>query len=307
MDMQAIHREFNMFLSAVKGLSPLTVEAYTRDIHKFTLFVGDKGLDISGVDYDALMLYFLHLRRKEGLQGRTLARHMASLRIFFDYLSEHKYIAVNPAELLENPRLPKSLPRVLSEGEVEALLDSPAAGSKLGERDRALLELMYAAGLRVSEAVTLKPFDFDPQTDILKVWGKGDKQRIVPLHNTASAVLARYLQTWRPLFNPLEDRIFLNRSGRGLTRQGVWKMVKKYAAKIGITRHLSPHTLRHSFATHLLDGGADLRTVQILLGHTDIAATEIYTHVQSQRLIDMHRKYHPRSRAGTGFGAQESP
>lgn len=295
MDIKTIRKEFVMFLSAVKGLSPLTVEAYTRDIDKFAEFLREKGQNLRDVTFDILMLYFLHLRGHEKLQGRSMARHMASLRVFFDYLAEENHICGNPAELLENPRLPKSLPHVLSPEEVETLLSAPSTGAKLGERDRAMLELMYAAGLRVSEVINLKPYDFDPQTDILKVWGKGEKQRVIPLHNIASQILGGYLHVWRPRFYPREERIFLNRSGKGLTRQGVWKMIKKHARRAGINKHLSPHTLRHSFATHLLDGGADLRTVQILLGHADIAATEIYTHVQSRRLIEMHRKYHPRS------------
>ena len=290
------YSEFKMYLAAVKGLSPLTVEAYTRDSKKFMNFMREKGLNLNSVTSDSLMLYFLQLRRNEHLQGRSLARHMASLRVFFNFLSTQEYIDQNPAKLLENPRLPKSLPKILSQKEVERLLLVPGRGTKLGERDRAMLELMYAAGLRVSEVIALKVYDFDQQTDMLKIWGKGDKQRIIPLHDLASEILSTYLNNWRSRFNPREDHIFLNRSGMGLTRQGVWKLVKKYALTAQIKKHLSPHTLRHSFATHLLEGGADLRTVQILLGHADITATEIYTHVQSRRLIDMHQKFHPRSR-----------
>jgi len=288
--------EFKMYLAAVKGLSPLTVEAYTRVTKKFMNFMQEKGLDLNAVTSDSLMLYFLQLRRNEHLQGRSLARHMASLRVYFNFLSIHAYIDQNPAKLLENPRLPKSLPKILSQNEVERLLSVPGRGNKLGERDRAMLELMYAAGLRVSEVIALKVFDFDQQTDLLKIWGKGDKQRIIPLHDLASEILSTYLNNWRARFNPREDHIFLNRSGMGLTRQGVWKLVKKYALEARIKKHLSPHTLRHSFATHLLEGGADLRTVQILLGHADITATEIYTHVQGRRLIEMHQKFHPRSK-----------
>lgn len=296
MNSEMLNKEFSMYLSAVKGLSPLTVDAYSRDISKFFEFLKEKNIEIEAVTSDFLILYFLFLRRESKLQGRSLARHMASLRVFFNFLIENNYIAHNPSELLENPRLPKALPQILTEEEINMLLAAPRSGSQLGERDRAMLELMYAAGLRVSEVITIKPFDFDPQADLLKVWGKGEKQRVVPLHDLASKILENYLHYWRPRFRPIEERMFLNRSGKGLTRQGVWKVVKKYAQKCGIEKELSPHTLRHSFATHLLEGGGDLRTVQILLGHSDITATEIYTHVQSQRLLDIHRKFHPRSK-----------
>jgi integrase/recombinase XerD len=154
---------------------------------------------------------------------------------------------------------------------------------------------MYAAGVRVSELCGLRPLDFDPQSDFLRIWGKGAKERIVPVHALAAKLLQAYLTSWRPLFKPQQDRIFLNRSGRGLTRQGVWKIVRKHAEAVGLTVPISPHTLRHTFATHLLEGGANLRTVQTLLGHEDINATEIYTLVQKRRIFEMHQKYHPRS------------
>jgi len=158
-----------------------------------------------------------------------------------------------------------------------------------------MLELLYAAGLRVSELVQMKPFDFDPQVGVLRIFGKGSKERLIPIHYAAQEFLQNYLQSWRGQFKPVQDAVFLNRSGKGLTRQAVWKAIKRHALTAGITRNVSPHTFRHSFATHLLEGGADLRTVQLLLGHADIAATEIYTHVQAGRLVQIHRQHHPRS------------
>ena len=204
-------------------------------------------------------------------------------------------MAENPAKLLENPRTVKRIPEVLNREEVRALLNILDLSAKLGYRDRVMLELLYGAGLRVSELISLAPLDFDGQVGALRVWGKGAKERIVPLHEQAVTFVDSYIKGWRPAFGPKEDFLFLNRSGRGLTRQGVWKLIKRHAVAAGIEKTVSPHSLRHSYATHLLEGGADLRTVQILLGHADITATEIYTHVQADRLRSIHQQYHPRT------------
>jgi len=280
-------------LLVIKGLSPKTIEAYATDLRSFQTFLTNKKYSLLKVSENILFLYLLFLRQK-GLQSRTLARHMAALRGFYNFLQEQNHIAENPARFLENPKLPRLLPKALTISEVEKLLKAPNPHTKLGFRDRTMLELIYAAGLRVSELIALKPLDYDEQAGLLKVWGKGSKQRLVPIHLTASRWLFTYLKVWRQKFSPREDNIFLNRSGKGLTRQGVWKIIKKYAKLAGLKQAVSPHTLRHSFATHLLEGGADLRTVQILLGHADISATEIYTHIQSSRLLNIHKKFHPR-------------
>jgi len=224
-----------------------------------------------------------------------MARNLSSLRGFFEFLVAERYLASSPAALLDSPKLVRKLPEVLSRDEVTALLGRPALNTSLGFRDRTMLELLYACGLRVSELVSLTAPDFDPQAGLLRVLGKGSKERYVPLHESAVSFMLSFLRQWRPLFGPKTDTVFLNRSGLGLSRQGVWKLLRRYALEAGITRPVSPHTLRHSFATHLLEGGADLRTVQILLGHSDIMATEIYTHVQSARMVALHRKFHPRS------------
>ncbi len=277
-----------------KGLSENSIASYSQDLQTLLAFLKDTSSSLEDVDDNELFLYFLNLRKK-GLTSRSLARHLSALRTFFDYLCERHNLPNNPARLLDGPKLPQKLPQLLSFQEVKDLLAQPDCSSKLGFRDRTLLEVIYAAGLRVSEACSLKPLDFDPQMGVLRIWGKGGKERLVPLHPTAQTILSTYLDTWRSHFAPKQDFVFLNRSGMRLTRQGVWKMIKRRAREAGITREISPHTLRHSFATHLLEGGADLRTVQILLGHADINATEIYTHIQSKRLLDIHRNFHPRS------------
>ena len=301
-------------LLAERGLSAHTVAAYRQDLEALGAFLnewnpsfpagGRSASPLAGLDDEALLLFVVWLRRR-GDGRRTLARRLSCLRGFFTWAVEQGLADGNPATLLDGPKLPSLLPDVLTREEAAALLDAPDPGDKLGRRDRAMLELLYAAGLRVSELIRLRPLDLDLQRGVVRVFGKGRKERLVPLHDRAVAVLDAYLVECRPLFNPAPgpegDTLFLNRSGRGLTRQGVWKLIKRYALHIGLKtgggRRLSPHTLRHSFATHLLEGGADLRTVQLLLGHSDLAATELYTHVRSDRLADVHARFHPRNRS----------
>jgi len=288
-------RSFLEHALVIKGLAHQTVAAYTEDLSTFLEFLQEKGKDVLDINDQVLLVYLMFLRRK-GLQSRSLARHMASLRGFYAYLHEQGLLKDNPAEMLENPKLPQLLPRVLSIPEVESILSQPSTGDKLGARDKTMLEMLYAAGLRVSELINLKVLDFDPQAGIIRVWGKGARERLVPLHFSCMQWLDFYLQHWRSSFSPRVDKVFINRSGKALSRQGVWKIIKKYTVMAGIKKDVSPHTLRHSFATHLLEGGADLRTVQVLLGHSDITATEIYTHVQSDRLKSAHDFFHPRSK-----------
>lgn len=290
------------YLLINKGLAENTLRAYEADISDFISFLRERlpsesGQDQPGdllrqVDERMLFLYVVHVR-KRGLGGRSLARHLSALRGFFAFAREEKELEEDPARFLENPKLVKNLPEVLSRREIEALLAAPDIGDRLGFRDRTMLELLYASGLRVSELCSLRALDFDAQTNLLRVTGKGDKERLVPMHAQAAAFLQDYIAHWRPLFNPVQTVLFLNRSGRGLSRVAVWKLVRRYANRAGITTPISPHTFRHSFATHLLEGGADLRSVQMLLGHADISATEIYTHVRQERAV--HSRYHPRS------------
>jgi len=294
---EAVHPWVDSFLEhllAVKGLSENSLRSYAADLNGFLEFWGEDLDSSHQVDEQSILLYLTYLHHK-GMSTRSVARQLSALRSFFAFLCQSSLQAHNPAELLEGPKISRSLPEVLSQQEMNRLLDQPDVHTRLGFRDRTILELMYAAGLRVTEACTLKPLDFDAQAGVLKIRGKGSKDRLVPIHPTAQSYLQTYLSAWRPLLSPQQDIIFLNRSGRGLTRQGLWKMIKRYANQACIRRNISPHTIRHSFATHLLEGGADLRSVQLLLGHADISATEIYTHVQGQRLLEVHRRFHPRS------------
>ena len=286
---------------AVRGLSPATVDSYRQDIASLASFLEESGGEnltarqaLSGLDDEQLLLFVVWLRRR-GDGKRTLARRLSCLRGFFGWCADEGLMESNPAGLLDGPKLPRVLPNVLSREEVLRLIQAPDGHSRLGRRDRAMLELMYASGLRVSELVNLRPLDLDLQRGVVRVFGKGRKERLVPMHARAVSVMEEYLSLVRPDFAPQDSRVFLNRSGKGLTRQAVWKLIRKYALEARIGRDISPHTMRHTFATHLLEGGADLRTVQMLLGHSDIAATELYTHVRSDVLEDVYRRCHPRN------------
>ncbi len=281
------------FLLVEKGLAENSMASYTLDLEAFQRYLNQEKLELKKFKVQTGLLYLMHLRRA-GLQNRSLARHLSTLRGLFAFCLREGLLTQDPLEKMDNPKLPRHLPDVLSQEEVNSLLAQPDIHDKLGFRDRTMLELLYASGLRVSELTTLKPLDLDLQAGLLRVFGKGRKERLVPIHHTVQEMLQVYLQTWRPTFRPQADALFLNRSGKALSRQGVWKMIKNRALTAGIRKPISPHTLRHSFATHLLEGGADLRTVQILLGHADILATEIYTHVQASRLKTEHRRHHPR-------------
>lgn len=279
-----------------KGLAENSLKSYAQDLSSLLSFLERRSLDLAQVTAQTLFLY-LSAKRAEGLKSRSLARHLSSLRGFFAFAEAEGLIPANPARLLPGPKLPKLLPHALPQEDMTRLLAAPDPSTTLGFRDRCMLELLYACGLRVSELNALKLGDYDPQAGTLMVLGKGDKERLVPIHHAAQALLDDYLAFRRPALRPVEEYVFLNRSGRGLSRQGVWKLVKGYAKAAGIRQEISPHTFRHSFATHLLEGGADLRTVQLLLGHADIAATEIYTQVTTGRLSGVHRRHHPRSRS----------
>lgn len=277
-----------------KGLSENTLAAYANDISDFLSFLAARSFPLEDTTDQTLFLYIVDVRRL-GLSGRSLARRLSALRGLFSFACREKVFAANPAEFLENPKFARTLPEVLTKEEMTAVLNSPDCADRLGFRDRAMLELLYACGLRASELVGLHALNFDPAANVLRVFGKGAKERLVPIHAEAARFLTDYINFWRPLFSPKEPALFLNRSGKGLTRIALWKIVQRHVQRAGILRPISPHTFRHSFATHLLEGGADLRAVQMLLGHSDISATEIYTHVQAERLAQTHRKHHPRS------------
>ena len=291
--------EYLEHLLVQKGLAENTLQAYTADLTDFAAFLEERRASFNEVNDQTLFLYIVYVRRK-GLSGRSLARRLSALRGLFAFARERGRITEDPARFLQNPKLLRDLPEVLTKAEMNSLLAVPALSDKLGFRDRTMLELLYAAGLRVSELCGLQVADFDSQTNLIRVFGKGAKERLTPIHAEAAGFLRDYLAHWRPLFGPKEPILFLNRSGKGLSRVAVWKCIKRYALEAGVRTTISPHTFRHSFATHLLEGGADLRAVQMLLGHLDIAATEIYTHVQEERLAAVHKQRHPRA---SGRGA----
>lgn len=281
-------------LLAARGLAMSTVSSYGQDASNFFLFLAELGHENTELNEELIFLYMAWLRSREN-SATTMARRLSALRSFFSFAVRHKIISENPAKLLDNPKLPFHLPEVLQQSEIALLLNIPDSSKPGGMRDRCILEMLYATGMRVSELCNLKINDLDMQRGLALVFGKGSKERLVPLHNLMLQLLEDYIKSWRPRFMPAGPFLFINRSGKGLTRQYIWKLVKKYAQQAGISSNLSPHSFRHSFATHLLEGGADLRSVQILLGHASIATTEIYTHIQAERLTRIHRQFHPRN------------
>jgi integrase/recombinase XerD len=287
--------QFYQHLGVERGLAFLTVAAYSGDLQDFWEFLGARDRTAwTAVTLDDLRDYLAALEAR-GLSARSRARRLAALRQFFRFLQREEQLSANPAELLDSPRLPRRLPKVLPEAEVTALLAAPDPSTPSGQRDAALLEVLYATGLRVSELVGLTFKQLDLRRGVVRPLGKGSKERVVPMVILAVEKLQLYLAQGRPRL--LKDKqspyIFINQRGGPLTRQGFWKILQQYALKAGV-RHLSPHTLRHSFATHLLSRGANLKVLQMLLGHANLTTTQIYTHLDAARLREMHQKAHPR-------------
>jgi integrase/recombinase XerD len=278
-----------------RGLAPLTLSAYARDLQDFWEFLEARGREQWGAVTLGDLKDYLAALEARGLAARSRARKLSALRQFFRFLEREEAVAANPAELLDSPRLPRRLPKVLGEREVETLLAAPDPATPAGQRDGALLEVLYATGLRVSELVGLTLKQLDLRRGVVRPLGKGSKERVVPMVAPAVEKLQLYLSQGRPrlLQGRQSPYVFLNRRGGKLSRQGFWKILKNYARELGV-RDLSPHTLRHSFATHLLSRGANLRVLQLLLGHADLATTQIYTHLDAARLKEIHRKAHPR-------------
>jgi integrase/recombinase XerD len=287
-------REYLHFCRIEKGLAPNSIEAYRRDLAKFACFAGAD--DTKGMSVDSLRKYLDRLRL-EGLSHRSVARHVTTLRGFFGFLQEQGDIGSNPTELLVSPKIGSSLPKYLTTGKVDALLEAPPESSATGLRDRAMLDLLYATGLRVSELVSLRVSDLDELQGVLRVIGKGNKQRLVPVGRQALESVGEYAAHQRPLLlkGRVSPYLFVTARGSCMTRQGFWKLLKSHGKSAGIFRSLSPHVLRHTFATHLLEGGADLRSVQTMLGHADIGTTQIYTHVMRSRLQQTVEQHHPRA------------
>jgi integrase/recombinase XerD len=280
-----------------RGLSGNTVDAYARDLEQFGGFVAARGVPLAAVSGGDVLAFLKH-QRERGLSARTVARRLSSLRGFYLYLVREKQVPASPLARLDSPRLWKTLPRMLTREQMETLVQAPAAAGEgpRALRDRALLEVLYATGLRVSELSGLKLGEVDLTVGYVRTVGKGSKERVVPMGGRAQQSLAEYLESGRPSLvkGGRSQHVFLNRFGRRLSRQSIWSLVKASCRRAGLPADTSPHTLRHSFATHLLEGGADLRSLQMMLGHADLATTQIYTHVTRQRLRDLVKRHHPR-------------
>jgi integrase/recombinase XerD len=287
---------FRDFLTLEQGASPRTHEAYGRDLARFAVFAKTRGAsDPVGVGARTLREYVYHLK-DVGLAPASIRRNVSAVRTYYRFLLGEGHLVRDPSERLETPKRWRTLPEVLSVDEVSLLLAAPTLDEPLAFRDRALLELAYGAGLRVSEWITLGVRDVLMEEGLVRVFGKGSKERLVPIGRSAIGAVAVYVRELRPRLERGEGKgvLLLNARGTPLTRMGAWKILRKYVDACGITKRVSPHTLRHSFATHLLEGGADLRAVQEMLGHADISTTQIYTHVDREYLRSVHKQYHPR-------------
>ncbi len=284
------------FLYWEKRLSDNTIQSYQQDLEQFVYFLEKKGISsFSQLDQD-LVEKFLRSEAKRDIAPRSLARKISALRTFFQYLIREKIIPDNLAKLVDSPRFQRKIPDILDENEIESLLNAPDLTKPIGIRDRAILELLYASGLRVSELTSLEFSHLDMENSMLRLWGKGFKERMVPFGEEAKEALNRYFQLAREqiLKGKRSRSVFVGASGRFLTRQNIWVMIKKYARKAGIEKPITPHTLRHTFATHLLENGADLRVVQEFLGHSDITTTQIYTHISKKILREAYARSFPR-------------
>lgn len=284
------------YLLIERGLSTNTIESYSSDLARYLDFLKKKRIHaLNDADATAILKHLISLRNT-GLGARSRARHLVTLRGFYRFLVEEKVIGNDPTRIIDLPKSGLKLPDVLSFKEVEQLLNTPDINKPIGSRDAAMIEVLYAAGLRVSELVNLKVHDVNLEACFVRVFGKGSKERVIPIGLYAKEKVDYYIKTFRSklLKNVASPYLFVARAGKPMTRQGFWKLLRKYGQKAGIIRKIKPHSLRHSFASHLLEGGADLRSVQIMLGHVDISTTQIYTHVVREHLKKIHEKFHPR-------------
>jgi integrase/recombinase XerD len=293
-DMQEVERFLDAMWSE-RGLADNTLAAYRADLVGLGRWLGDQHVGILRVQRDQL-LAFLAWRVQQGARPRSTARQLSSIRRFFRYMLREGHISEDPSTRIEMPKLGRPLPKSLTESEVISLLKAPDVTQALGIRDRAMLELLYATGLRVSELVSLRIDQVNLRQGIVRVLGKGKRERLVPIGEEAQTWIEKYMQDARPeiIGSQQSDYLFSTRRSDHMTRQAFWHIIKRYAQKAGISAAMSPHTLRHAFATHLLNHGADLRVVQMLLGHSDVSTTQIYTHVARERLKDLHAQHHPR-------------
>jgi integrase/recombinase XerD len=295
--MEQFVKEFISILRYEKNLSDNTAVSYQSDLKMFLEFLKAKEIaDYNDISASTLSEFF-NEQRKASLSNTTTARYMTTLKKFFAFLEENKFIEKNPTAMLGKVKLARKLPSVLSFEEIEKILNAPNTEESGGLRDKAILELFYSSGLRVSELINLKTNDIYFEEEVVRVFGKGSKERIVPIGNSAIYWVKEYLTKTRPIFEKKEKSggiIFLNKRGTKLSRMSIWKIVDRYAKEAGLQKEIHPHLFRHSFATHLLEGGADLRAVQEMLGHSDISTTQIYTHVDRQYIKQIHKDHHPR-------------
>lgn len=295
--MRKLLEEFLNYLSVERGLSKNTVISYRTDLLHFISHLEAKGVkNIDEIKRQEITDYLLHLKDR-GISSNSISRALVAIKMFYRFLVQERLAADDVAGILESPKLIRPLPNVLSAGEVDKLLNAPDTRNWLGIRDKAALELIYATGMRVSEMVDLTTDGLNLDVGFIRCKGKGNKERIVPVGKAARNSISRYMERVRPRLLKQKDdaHLFLTRLGRKVSRQSFWKMIKKYAKRARIKKKIAPHTLRHSFATHLLERGADLRVVQEMLGHADISTTQIYTHINKERLKSIHKQFHPRA------------
>lgn len=296
--MNSLLESFLNYISLERGLSINTRRAYADDISQFLTMLEGKGVDSLQLVGPKQVIDHLMGMKDRGMSTNSISRHLVSIKVFFRYLLQEGVLDRNVTDTMDSPRLWRVLPDFLSEEEIDRLLDAPDPRRPLGIRDRAIMETLYASGLRVSELANLKLHDLHLEEGHIRTIGKGRKERIVPFATHSAVLLNRYLEDVRPLLcldNPRKQHVFISKRGTGLTRQRLWQIIKTHARTAGILKNVTPHTLRHSFASHLLQNGAELRLIQEMLGHADIATTQIYTHVNPERLRTIHQQFHPRA------------
>tara|TARA_R110001592_G_scaffold5081_8_gene28237 strand:+ start:736 stop:1632 length:897 start_codon:yes stop_codon:yes gene_type:complete len=290
-------RDYQLYLKIERGLAQNTIDSYSRDLEKLILFLAENEIDFTPISIDAVTVKEFNYTIAKKINPRSQARIISGLRSFFDYLVFEDYRETNPTDLVEAPKIGRKLPDTLSEDEINELISSVDLSHPQGERNRTILETLYSCGLRVSELITLKISDLFFEEGFIKVTGKGNKERFVPIHYNAQKYITIYINEIRSHLKPtksFEDTLFLNRRGKGLTRQMIFTILKELAVKINLNKKISPHTFRHSFATHLLKNGADLRAIQLMLGHESITTTEVYVHLDTVDLKKVIETYHPR-------------
>ncbi len=295
--MDELVQQYLDYLIIEKGLSENSLQSYSKDLAQFLTFLEKNDIhDLSAVDTSVVLAWMVDLSKK-GLAAKSRARHLVSIRGLYKFLTQEKKSKNNPVKNVDIPKTGLALPKVMSIKEVEALLDVPDIKTPRGLRNAAMMEIMYGAGLRVSELVLLRLQDINFEANFVRVMGKGSKERIVPIGSPAQSLTQKWVTQGRPflLKKSISPYLFVARAGKPMTRQSFWKIIKKCALDANLKKNITPHTLRHSFATHLLEGGADLRSVQTMLGHSDISTTQIYTHISRDYLRKMHQQFHPRN------------